>query len=53
VGTWGALAFDNDVANDWAYDLADASTLAPVEAALADLEAVGSRYLDQDMHVQP
>jgi hypothetical protein len=42
MGAWGELACDNDTANDWAYDLADARSL--VESAFAGLEAVGSGY---------
>jgi hypothetical protein len=38
----GELAFDNDTANDWAYDLAESRDLRPVEAAFTDVEAVGS-----------
>lgn len=49
MGAWGELAFDNDTANDWAYDLADARDLSLVESALTELEAVGSGYLDQDV----
>jgi Domain of unknown function (DUF4259) len=49
MGAWGELAFDNDTACDWAYELADASDLRLVEAAFADVEAVGSGYLDQDV----
>jgi Domain of unknown function (DUF4259) len=49
MGAWGELAFDNDTANDWAYDLADARDLSLVEAAFTNLEAAGSGYLDQDV----
>jgi hypothetical protein len=49
MGAWGVLAFDNDTANDWAYDLEDLNDLSLVEAALANVEAVGTDdYLDQD-----
>ena len=27
MGAWGVLAFDNDDANDWAYDLEEADDL--------------------------
>lgn len=49
MGAWGHLAFDNDSANDWAYDLEEAEDLSLVEAAFAELEAVGENYLDQDI----
>jgi hypothetical protein len=49
MGAWGELAFDNDTVNDWAYDLADARDLSLVESTFGELEAVGSRYLDQDV----
>jgi hypothetical protein len=41
MGAWGALAFDNDEANDWAYGLDDASDLSIVEAAFAEVERGG------------
>ena len=47
MGAWGELAFDNDTANDWAYDLDDVDDLSLVESALQEIEAVGSGYLDQ------
>ncbi len=49
MGAWGVLAFDNDTANDWAYDLADTTDLSRVETAFADVESVGPGYLDQDV----
>ena len=48
MGAWGELAFDNDRANDWAYDLEEAGDLAPVVAALTEVESVGSGYLEVD-----
>jgi hypothetical protein len=48
VGAWGELAFDNDSANDWAYGLDDVNDLSLIESTFAELEAVGSQYLDQD-----
>jgi hypothetical protein len=48
MGAWGELAFDNDSANDWAYGLYEAADLAPVEAALSEVESVGSGYLEVD-----
>ena len=47
MGAWGHLAFDNDTANDWAYDLDDATDLSLVEDALEALD--GHEYLDQDV----
>src|SRR5688572_691259 len=41
MGAWGVLAFDNDQACDWAYDLENVHDLSLVEAALAEVEAVG------------
>jgi hypothetical protein len=49
MGAWGHRAFDNDTANDWAYDLREADDLSLVESALAELEGVGDEYLDQDV----
>jgi hypothetical protein len=48
MGAWGELAFDNDSANDWAYGLDDTDDLALVEAAFAEVESVGSGYLEVD-----
>jgi hypothetical protein len=33
VGAWNVLAFDNDHANDWAYDLDGVSDLSLVESS--------------------
>jgi hypothetical protein len=33
MGAWGVLAFDNDDANDWAYDLEKADDLSLIESA--------------------
>ncbi|TMB46646.1 MAG: DUF4259 domain-containing protein [Chloroflexi bacterium] len=49
VGAWGVLAFDNDDANDWAYDLDGVSDLSLVRSALEQIEAVGSGYLEQGL----
>jgi len=38
MGAWGVLAFDNDDANDWAYDLEEVSDLSLVESAFAAVE---------------
>jgi hypothetical protein len=49
MGTWGVLAFDNDTACDWTYELEKAKDLSLVESALAEVEAVGDDYLDSDV----
>jgi hypothetical protein len=49
MGAWDHLPFDNDTTNDWAYGLDDVNDLSLVEAALGELEEVGSDYLDQDV----
>lgn len=38
MGAWGVKAFDNDDANDWAYDLDVATDLSLVESAFAIVE---------------
>ncbi len=43
------LAFDNDDANDWAYDLDGVSDLSLVKSAFEQMEAVGSGYLEQGL----
>ena len=48
MGAWGVLAFDNDSANDWAYGLDGTDDLTLVEAALSDVDAIGSGYLEVD-----
>jgi hypothetical protein len=48
VGAWGVLAFDNDEACDWAFDLAKVADLSLVESAFRQVEAVDSTgYLEQ------
>ena len=49
MGAWGHLPFDNDTTNDWADGLDDVDDLSYVEAALDELEEVGTDYLDQDV----
>ena len=49
MGAWGELAFDNDTAHDWAYELDEVDDLSVVEAAFEELETVGNDYLDQDV----
>ena len=46
MGAWGVLAFDNDRANDWAYDLDDITDLSLVEDAIQRIEEIGEGYLD-------
>lgn len=48
MGAWGVLAFDNDSACDWAYDLENARDLKLVEAALDKVMKSGSNYLDSE-----
>jgi len=45
MGAWGVLAFDNDEANDWAYDLVEADDLSLVESAF-DMVAAADDYLE-------
>jgi hypothetical protein len=47
MGAWGARAFDNDDANDWAYELDGVSDLSLVGSAFDDVDAAGSGYLEQ------
>lgn len=42
------LAFDNDQANDWAYDLEDKADPGLVESAFMKVENARSDYLEQD-----
>jgi hypothetical protein len=49
MGAWGELAFDNDTAGDWSYELESVSDLSLIERAFAALEAVGAAYLDSDV----
>ena len=48
MGAWGVLAFDNDTANDWAYELESSRDLSLIDSALARVEAAGNNYLDAD-----
>jgi hypothetical protein len=45
MGAWGVLAYDNDDANDWAYELEAVNDLSLIESALAAVEAADG-YLD-------
>ena len=44
MGAWGVLAFDNDEANDWAYDLENVDDLSLVESSFGEVESAG--YLE-------
>ena len=44
MGAWGVLAFDNDDANDWAYELEGTDDLSVVESAFEQVESGG--YLE-------
>jgi Domain of unknown function (DUF4259) len=48
MGAWGELAFDNDTACDWVFELEGIEDLSLVESALAEVAAVKDAYLDQD-----
>lgn len=48
MGAWGELAFDNDTAGDWAFQLDEVDDLSLVEAAFDEVEEAGEEYLDQD-----
>lgn len=48
MGAWGTLAFDNDEANDWAYDLEKVRDLSLVDSALREVEDANG---DPDSHV--
>ncbi|MEO1245061.1 MAG: DUF4259 domain-containing protein [Pseudomonadota bacterium] len=45
MGAWGVGHFDNDDAGDWVWELEEAKSLAPVEAALAAVEG-SADYLE-------
>jgi len=47
MGAWGERAFDNDMANDWAYELEEVEDLSAVEEALEAVEEEED-YLDSD-----
>jgi hypothetical protein len=49
MGAWGCRAFDNDTANDWAYDLEDSNDWSLVESTFDQLEEIGEGYLDADI----
>jgi hypothetical protein len=43
------LAFENDTANDWAFDLEDVDDLSLVKSALDEVMASEGDYLDSDV----
>ncbi len=45
MGAWGVLAFENDDANDWAYELEDSEDLSLIESAFAEVESA-TDYLE-------
>ena len=49
MGAWGSRAFDDDTANDWAYELEDVGDLSLVDSALTEVEEVGDDYVDGDV----
>jgi len=49
MGAWGAGSFENDVASDWAADLADGGDLAMVRDTLTTAaKCPGDEYLEAD-----
>lgn len=52
MGTWSHESFGNDTANDWAYELEDATDFAVIEAALQVVLDEGDEYLDADLAME-
>ena len=50
MGTWSHESFGNDTANDWAYELEDATDFSVIEAALQ--VALDEEYLDADLAME-
>lgn len=48
MGTWGASAFENDTAADWASELEAADDLSPVLGQIIGVIESGEEYLDVD-----
>jgi hypothetical protein len=48
MGAWGVLAFENDTAGDWVWELDDVDDLSLVDRALDDVETISGGYLDSD-----
>ena len=52
MGTWSHESFGNDTANDWAYELEDATDFVVIEAALQVALDEGDEYLDADLAME-
>lgn len=52
MGTWSHESFGNDTANDWAYELEDATDFSVIEAALQAALDEGDEYLDADLAME-
>lgn len=52
MGTWSHGSFGNDTANDWAYELEDATDFSVIEAALQVALDEGDEYLDADLAME-
>lgn len=52
MGTWSHESFGNDTANDWAYELEDATDFSVIEAALQVVLDEGDEYLDADLAME-
>lgn len=50
--TWSHESFGNDTANDWAYELEDATDFSVIEAALQVALDEGDEYLDADLAME-
>ncbi len=50
--TWSHESFGNDTANDWAYELEDATDFSLIEAALQVALDEGDEYLDADLAME-
>lgn len=52
MGTWSHESFGNDTANDWAYELEDATDFSVIEAVLQVALDEGDEYLDADLAME-
>jgi hypothetical protein len=52
MGTWSHESFGNDTANDWAYELEDATDFSVIETALQVALDEGDEYLDADLAME-
>ena len=48
MGAWGVLAFDNDDANDWVYELEEVGDLSLVESALNTVAEAEEYFRDTE-----